>query len=312
MASLKEIRDALWEIRVQCARPAAEKVAHHIAEVWSVSPAVVYHPAQSRVSVVAYLEEVPTLAQWKKHCAELKRRLKSDESVRDRQIRWRVHGRRLPQENWAESWKQHFSRLKIGRLTIRPSWLPHSLGPDEVEVVLDPGLSFGTGHHPTTLYCLEELVRLRQPKNAQSFLDAGTGSGILAVAAAKLGYAPVEALDYDPAAVETARANALANGVSDRVRVTQRNLLQMPRCGRRFAVICANVSASVLVAAREQLVGRLGAGGWLVLAGILAREFEAVQAAFEALGLACVRSRQEGRWRSGTFGLSPRNRVRGN
>lgn len=293
--------EALWEIRVRCPRSWAEWLADEVAEVWSVSPVVEYHPGDARAAVVAFLEEVPVLRRWREQCAELRRRVKQRGPAGAEWFRWQVRGRRLPREDWAESWKQHFAVLEVGPLVVYPSWERPAPRPGRVEVVLDPGLSFGTGHHPTTRYCLEELVRLRQLNGVGSLLDAGTGSGLLAIAAAKLGYHPVEGIDYDESAVRTARENARVNGVADRVSVGYGDLLRLPRRGRRYDVICANVSAAVLTAARERLTARLAAGGWLVAAGILAREFEGVRSAFAGLGLACMRSRRDGRWRSGTF-----------
>ena len=93
---------------------------------------------------------------------------------------------KLQPRNWAEAWKRHFKPLMIGkRLLIRPSWSRHRPGARQLEVVLDPGMSFGTGQHPTTSFCLEELLRARVPAQAQCLLDVGTGSGILAIAGAK-------------------------------------------------------------------------------------------------------------------------------
>jgi ribosomal protein L11 methyltransferase len=169
-------------------------------------------------------------------------------------------------------------------------------------VVLDPGLSFGTGQHPTTAFCLEQLVARRSSKERQSLLDLGTGSGILAIAAAKLGYKPISALDFDAEAVRVARVNARRNRVADRIRFSRRDLTRMPRrAGRTYAVVCANLLADLLLAERERILARLQPVGLLVLAGILKTEFAAVQAAYEAAGLRLVASRAEKEWRSGGF-----------
>src|SRR5262249_14591442 len=131
-------------------------------------------------------------------------------------IRWLP----VPLADWRESWKRHFSpRLIGGRLLVRPSWSPSRPGPGQVEIVLDPGLSFGTGQHPTTDYCLSEVVRLRPRGIRRSLWDVGTGSGILAIAAAKLGFGPIEAWDLDPSAVRVAGQNALENRVRDLVKI---------------------------------------------------------------------------------------------
>ena len=145
-------------------------------------------------------------------------------------------------------------------------------------VVLDPGLSFGTGQHPTTAFCLRQLVARRRPGEAQSCLDIGTGSGILAIAAAKLGYAPVDAFDFDPEAVRIARANARRNGVAARIRFSRQDLTKLPRrSARKYSLVCANLISSLLLAERERILARLQPDGVLVVAGILKEEFAQVQ-----------------------------------
>ena len=218
----------------------------------------------------------------------------------------RVRLRRVPRRNWAEAWKRHFRPLEIAsRLLVLPAWSRRRPRPGQVEVRLDPGLSFGTGQHPTTAFCLEQIVRLVPgPRGGppRSLLDIGTGSGVLALAAAKLGYAPVEAFDFDPAAVRAARANAALNDVADRVRFSRRDLRRLPpRPDRQFDVVCANLLADLLLAARDRLTARVAPGGTLVLAGILAAEFCGVRAAFAAAGWRVVRARTTGEWRSGAF-----------
>src|ERR1019366_8464695 len=146
----------------------------------------------------------------------------------------------VSREDWAESWKLHFKPLLIGSaLLLKPSWSRRRPGKGQAVVVLDPGLSFGTGRHPTTAFCLRQLVARRRSGESQSCLDIGTGSGILAIAAAKLGYAPVDAFDFDPEAVRIARANARRNGVAARIRFQRRDLTKLPRrSARQYSLIC--------------------------------------------------------------------------
>ena len=169
-------------------------------------------------------------------------------------------------------------------------------------VVLDPGLSFGTGRHPTTAFCLRQLVARRRWGEAQSFLDVGTGSGILAIAAARLGYRPVDALDCDPESIRIARANGHRNGVSARIRFLRQDLAMLPRRNvRKYSVVCANLVSSLLVAERERILARLHAEGTLIVAGILKTEYEQVRNAFEGAGLRLTVSRTQNEWRSGAF-----------
>ncbi len=213
--------------------------------------------------------------------------------------RWRLKTRLLPHRNWAEAWKRHFKPLPIGTdLLVKPTWSRRRALPGQAEVLLDPGLSFGTGHHPTTAFCLEHVVGCRAP--GASFLDMGTGSGILAIAAAKLGYSPIEAFDFDPEAVRVAKANAVLNGVRRQVQIQRRDLARLPlRAPRTFDVVCANLLANLLIAQAPRITGRVAAGGTLVLAGILAGEFDDVVRAYAEQGWRLVADRQVKEWRSG-------------
>jgi ribosomal protein L11 methyltransferase len=211
--------------------------------------------------------------------------------------------RKMAWENWAESWKRHFKPIEIGaRLLIKPGWSRRKPKANQAAVVLDPGLSFGTGQHATTRFCLEQIVAFRRHQRKQSMLDVGTGSGILAIAAAKLGYAPVHAFDCDPVAVRIARANAAANGVVNKVRLARKDVAAEPT-PRRHDLICANLLADLLIAERRRLAGWLKPGGRLVLAGILKLQFRDVQRAFESAGLQLVSCATEREWRSGAFAV---------
>jgi ribosomal protein L11 methyltransferase len=224
---------------------------------------------------------------------------------------------RVKREDWAESWKRHFKpieikaaakkpRLKAGSrplsLLVKPSWSKKPAAKHQVVVVLDPGLSFGTGQHPTTSFCLHEIVAHRQSGAAQSFLDIGTGSGILAIAAAKLGYTPVQAFDFDPECVRISRENARKNRVEMRLKPVRGDITKLPaRPARQFDLVCANLISNLLISERRRIVNRVKKDGKLVLAGILAAEFSEVEQAFAEVGLRLCSSRVENEWRSGAF-----------
>jgi len=216
----------------------------------------------------------------------------------------RVSAKRIRRTDWAESWKRHFRPMTIGSaLLLKPGWSRRRPRKGQAVVVLDPGLSFGTGRHPTTAFCLRQLVARRRPGEAQSCLDVGTGSGILAIAAAKLGYAPVHAFDCDPQAVLVARANARRNRVSAQIRFRQQDLTSLPRrAERQYSLICANLVSPLLLAQRSRLLARLPADGVLVAAGVLNEEFAQVQRVLSRAGLRLLAGRTEGEWRSGAFG----------
>jgi ribosomal protein L11 methyltransferase len=168
--------------------------------------------------------------------------------------------------------------------------------------VLNPGLSFGTGQHPTTAFCLREIARRRHLGTGESFLDIGTGSGILAIAAAKLGYWPVNAFDFDPDAVKIARVNAQRNGVGRKIRFWRGDAARLAlRPVRKFDLICANLISTLLIAERRRIAAQLKSGGRLVLAGILKSEFTSVEKYFAQLNLKLVSAKTEKEWRSGAF-----------
>lgn len=200
----------------------------------------------------------------------------------------------LPYEDWATAWKKHFSILHIGRrLVICPPWLEYHPCPGEVMVELEPGMAFGTGLHPTTRMCLLALEEFVRP--GIRVLDVGTGSGILAIAAARLGASSVLALDIDPIPVGVARANVAANGVADRVQV-KHGSLDVVGIGT-WQVILANITARPIIALlKEGLAHRLNSEGKLVAAGIIRDQMEEVQQAFTSQGLSISDCRQEGDW----------------
>lgn len=202
--------------------------------------------------------------------------------------------RLLPYEDWATSWKKHFPILHIGRrLVIRPSWLEYYPRPEEVVIELRPGMAFGTGLHPTTRMCLlatEELIRPRI-----RVLDLGTGSGILAIAAARLGARSVLALDTDPTAVRVARANVVANKVADRVRVEHGSLKDLR--ADTWNVILVNILAETIIALLDEgLTDYLAPEGKLVAAGIVKEQAEEVEQACASRGLTISDRKREGNW----------------
>ena len=162
----------------------------------------------------------------------------------------------LEAADWAEAWKAHYQPLRVGRrLLIRPLWIDVEIAPDDIEIALDPGMAFGTGTHPTTQLCLEALERLVEP--SQDVLDLGCGSGILAIAAAKLGAGKTLALDIDPIAVEATMANARMNGVGDRIIAERGSLDSVLGGARRFDIVIVNILARVILEMTERRLGEI-------------------------------------------------------
>ncbi len=201
----------------------------------------------------------------------------------------------VAQQDWSEGWKQYFSTTRIGRrLVIRPSWEDYTPTDDEVVLTLDPGMAFGTGTHGTTHLCLLELARLfEQAEPPQRLLDVGTGSGILAMAAAALGAVEVIACDIDAGACAVARENIAANGLERLISVTAAPLSQLDGS---FDVIVANILAEENIRLAPLFVERLNCGGTLILSGILAEKVALVSSAFAAWPLEMLTVQYEQEW----------------
>lgn len=195
-------------------------------------------------------------------------------------------------DDWADRWKDfHKPLLVAGRLWLRPSWEPPREG--AIDVVVDPGQAFGTGAHPTTRLCLELLCELAAAGEAGGPLtDLGTGSGVLAIAAAKLGWNPVDAYDHEPAAIEAAAANAALN----RVQLSLARINLRERLPSLAPTTVANMTAPILAAVATQLASEEGRPTTLVCSGLLPSELDATAAAFGASGLVEAERRQEGDW----------------
>jgi ribosomal protein L11 methyltransferase len=201
--------------------------------------------------------------------------------------------RSIAETDWSEAWKEKLTVLHIGEhIVIRPSWREYAPAFGDVVIELDPGQAFGTGLHPTTQVCLVALEELVSP--GVEVLDLGTGSGILAIAAAKLGARRVLAADTDSVAAEAARANAVANHVSERVTVVRGSLAEITG---HYDVVVVNILLRVILQMLDDgLSRRLRPGGILVLAGVLADQEAQVLAAVNRDGLHLVRRWESDDW----------------
>jgi len=200
------------------------------------------------------------------------------------------------EEDWADAWKAYFPVMRIGRrIVIRPTWRRHRRLPDDVVLALDPGMAFGTGLHPTTRLCLAALEPLADggALHGASVLDVGCGSGILAIAAVRLGAADALGVDTDPIAIESTLANARRNRLARRIRARHGSL---PSGEAPFGVVLANLIAGVLVALAPALAAELSPGGTLLASGIFIDREAEVRAAFEAAGLDVMERTAEGDW----------------
>lgn len=196
-----------------------------------------------------------------------------------------VQVRELPEAEWRDSYKAHFHAWQFGRLHWVPVWERDSfrLPLGDAVLWLDPGLAFGTGNHETTRLCVERLVQLATERGTGGrVIDAGCGSGILALSAAKLGWAQVTGFDNDAEAVRVSEENAALNGLDGRVTFGVADLTTGFSSGRGDVVL-ANILANVLIEFARELTSAVAPGGALILSGILATECDQVRAAFGAL-----------------------------
>ena len=209
--------------------------------------------------------------------------------------------RSVADADWSEAWKVNFQPLRAGRrLMIVPAWLNPPLQPDDIPIRLDPGMAFGTGTHPTTQLCLAAIERHLRP--GQALLDLGTGSGILSIAAAKLGAGPILALDIDDEAVRVAAENTAANGVAGNIVVAKGSLAevlngQYGEQWKQAPVVVANILAHIIVVLLNQgLADVLAPGGLLITSGILDTQAFQVTGACRAHGLTVVAQEQSEDW----------------
>lgn len=200
---------------------------------------------------------------------------------------------------WAESWKRHFPVLRIGLIVVRPSWRAYRPRIGEVVIDLDPGMAFGTGQHETTRMCL--LALEERVLHGMRVLDVGCGSGILAIAAARLGADRVDALDIDPAAVRATKENAARNGFDGAVEAAEGSLgerwpFPAPAAGR-YDLVLANLSSRLVQELAAPLVEAVAPGGVALVSGLIGEQEAACRAALEAAGGRVLERRSDGEWR---------------
>ncbi len=192
----------------------------------------------------------------------------------------------VEEQNWVQLTQSQFDPIRVSdKLWIVPSW-HETPAPDAINLILDPGMAFGTGSHPTTRLCLEWLERYVTADC--SLLDYGCGSGILAIAAARLGASPVTGVDIDPQAVDAAKANAERNGVSAHFADSREPI------DGQFDILIANILANPLKALAPALAAHVRPGGWLALSGILVEQEEELMAIYSPWFAMAVADRREG------------------
>ncbi|HMO50617.1 MAG TPA: 50S ribosomal protein L11 methyltransferase [Kiritimatiellia bacterium] len=270
-------------VTLEVAVGALESLAERIGETWGLPVIQLERPGHDRGWLELYVEEPDQ--------AEIIRTVMAGwPEIMATQIR-----RETPRD-WQVFWRHHFHATLIGRhLRIVPLWEKESAPemPERKTIWLDPGLSFGTGDHFTTRFCLDRIDHWTPGGRVRSMLDVGTGSSILAIAARLLGAEHVVGLDHDAIALEQARENIRLNGLEGQIELTVSDILAEPPKGS-FDLVCANVYTTVLLQIAPALARCTGR--YLALSGIRDPELETVSAAYTALGLMEVFRDGDGEW----------------
>lgn len=279
----------LFEIKTEIPADAADNIDITLLELGCDSWSLLEDAIQKRAWVVGIF---PSVGEAKSRWAEL-RHLAPEIGVPE------VEVRALGDQEWKDSYKAHFHAWQFGRLHWVPVWQRNtfSLPPGDAVLWLDPGLAFGTGNHETTRLCVERLVEsARMRCKSARVVDAGCGSGILALSAALLGFANVVGFDNDAEAVRVSEENAVLNGLGGRVGFFTADLTG-GLAGRQADVVLANIQANVLQEFAPQLLAVVAPGGTLILSGILAVERAVVQATFGTAAVGwSIESRVMGEW----------------
>ncbi len=239
-------------------------------------------------SLISYLE-ISRLT--KEQCASLPDRLTS--ILNGMAISGKASMREIPEENWNRRWEESIESIEIGeRFVVKPSWRSYPEGTGKLVLEIDPKMSFGTGHHETTRLCVRLLERWLKP--GSRVLDVGTGTGILAIAAVKLGAASAVGIDNDEWSVGNARENVNANGLAHSVRISETSFHNFG--GEHFDCVLANLSLDTISEGLTSLVGLTIEHGFLILSGFFSSDATTVEKRIAALGLATADRLDENGW----------------
>lgn len=212
----------------------------------------------------------------------------------------------IEKKDWSEVWKKHFTIQHVtDNLTIKPSWLEYTKKTDdEVIIEIDPGMSFGTGRHATTRFCLKMLAEI-QKTGTRTCLDAGCGSGILTIAAFKMGFSGITAFDYDADCIRCTKENLNENNIdTTEIDIQQTDITELSFTDNKFGtfdVVIANIMANILYDNRQTIKSFLKPDSYLILAGILTEEYPKIRDAYIELGFRELKNLTEDEWTGGFF-----------
>ncbi len=295
------LRKQLREIVVVVPWQASEAVENFLVELGAVGTSVERFDLEGPTETVrAYFPGEKPLDGLE---GSVKAYLKAIEDFFPSPVGWQFSARLLAVKDWQETWKVFFRPIRVTRrIVIKPSWEPYEARGKETVIAIDPGMAFGTGLHATTRLCLEVIDReidrrIRanpgEERIGPSLLDVGTGSGILAIAAARLGARPVVGVDTDETAIEVARQNVRCNGVEGVVRIVSDNLEAIDGC---FDLVVANIDLRTLTELKGPLTGRVCQGGRLVLSGIIRRQEAGLKERFQGEDFLFVEGKRRKEW----------------
>lgn len=215
--------------------------------------------------------------------------------------KWTLSRNTLQETDWANAWKKYFQTEKVSkRFVIQPEWETYAPQQDEVVICIDPGMSFGTGQHETTRSCLQLLDDWSLDGNRGSFLDLGCGSGILSIAAAKLGLSPITAIDIDPDAVQGTIENIERNAPCPEIQAFAADL-STTRMKEQYDMVVANILAPVLLENASTIISTVKTNGDLILSGILTPQYPSIHRTFTNLGFSEQKVAVDGEWSTGLF-----------
>ena len=257
-------------------------------------------PKSEQTEVVVVKAYLPVDDELDKKLAEFEKRVKALSSGGEvKSFPCDISCQEVQDEDWSETWKQYFHPDKIGGLiVIKPTWEEYEASPDDIVIEMDPGAAFGTGTHPTTSMCIRELETM--VKGGMRVFDVGTGSGVLAIAAAKLGATDITAMDYDATAVKVAEENIAQNNLTDKIKTGTSDLLK--NFTGKADIVIANIIADIIIRLFGELDEHLAASGRLLASGIIAERASDVVEAAKRHGFAVEKVMEEAGWTAMVIG----------
>ncbi|MBW2630596.1 MAG: 50S ribosomal protein L11 methyltransferase [Deltaproteobacteria bacterium] len=255
--------------------------------------------ASAREEIKAYL---PWSHNLKKQAARIETYIDSLSSLFPRMEKPRFSTKTIIDPDWGEQWKKYFKPLRVSNnIIIKPTWERYSPAGHDIVIDIDPGMAFGTGQHSSTMMCImaiEDILLKNSEREKYDILDVGTGTGILAICAAKLGAHMVTGIDIDPKAVEIAGKNVVINGVEDRIEIINRDIAL---CRGSFDLIAANLISGALIKLHSHLISLTKPGGYIIASGITEQDAKDVEKIFCNGETVLYETRSEDEWVCYTF-----------